>query len=299
MATRQAIEKAVRDGAQRAQQFYLRSQQPTTYAGTFQGYLLAEGDSWFDYPLYEDVVESLENDYGYKVKSVAHHGDTVTGMAYDPSQLRRLNELFRDMKDANRKPRAIILSGGGNDVVDALTVLLNHRGSGLSPVNTSVEAGVLHEQIPLALGHLIGAAQSLSQQHFGEVRPIVIHGYAPPVPDGRGYPFLGLGLSGPWIKPAFAQRGWVTQDPQSDTELLANAQAVAGLINTFNRQVLPTVVAAAGPGVSYVDVRNALRSDPPSYRQDWRDEMHATSTGFQAVAALFDAAIRTAAPTIP
>jgi len=162
-----------------------------------------------------------------------------------------------------------------------------------------VEAGVLHEQIPHALGHLIGAVQTLSQQHFGEVRPILIHGYAPPVPDGRGYPFLGLGLSGPWIKPAFAQRGWVTQEPQSDTELLANAQAVAGLINTFNRQVLPTVVAAAGPGVSYVDVRSALRSDLPSYRQDWRDEMHATSTGFQAVAARFDAAIRTAAPTIP
>jgi hypothetical protein len=299
MATRQAIEKAVQDGARRAQQFYLRSQQPMTYAGPFQGYLLAEGDSWFDYPVYEDVVEALENDYGYKVKSIAHHGETVTNMAYDPSQLRRLNELFRDMKDANRKPRAIILSGGGNDVVDALAVILNHRGSGLDPVNASVEAGVLDEQLPLALGHLIGTVQSLSQQHFGEVRPILIHGYAPPVPDGRGYALLGLGFSGPWIKPAFAHRGWVTQDPQPESELLANAQAVAGLINAFNTRVLPAVAAAAGPDVTYVDVRGALRSDLPSYRQDWRDEMHATSRGFKAVAARLDAAIRTAAPTIP
>ena len=299
MATRQAIERAVQEGAERAQQFYLRSQQPMTYAGLFQGYLLAAGDSWLDYPFYEDVAESLENDYGYKVKSVAHHGDTVTSMAYDPSQLRRLNGLFEDMKDANRKPRAIILSGGGNDVVDALAVILNHRGSGLGPVNASVEAGVLHEQLPLALGHFIGAVRGLSRQHFGVGPPILIHGYAPPVPDGRGFPFLGLGLSGPWLKPAFAQRGWVTRDPQPEPELLANARAIAGLINTFNTQVLPAVAAASGPDVSYVDVRGALRSDLPNYRQDWRDEMHATSQGFKAVAAVLDAAIRTAAPTIP
>jgi hypothetical protein len=48
-----------------------------------------------------------------------------------------------------------------------------------------------------------------------------------------------------------------------------------------------------------VDVRGALRSDLPNYLQDWRDEMHATSQGFKAVAAVLDAAIRTAAPTIP
>lgn len=297
MATRQAIEKAVAEGGQRARQTYLRSLQPGTFAGQFQGYLIAEGDSWFDYPVFEDVAEALENDYGYKVKSAAHHGDTVTNMAYDPSQLRRVNELFQDMKDAQRKPRAIILSGGGNDVVDALAVLLNHRGSGLGAINASVEAGVLHEQIPLAIGSLIGAVKSLSQQHFNEARPILIHGYGAPVPDGRGYPLLGL--SGPWLKPAFAQRGWVTQDPQPDPELLANAQAIGRLIDTFNDQVLPAVASAAGPGVTYVDVRTALRSDLANYRQDWRDEMHATSTGFKAVAALFDTAIRTAAPAIP
>jgi lysophospholipase L1-like esterase len=298
MATRQAIEQAIQDGQQSAQQIYLRSVRPAALgAPPFQGYLLAEGDSWFDYPAFQDIAEALEDDYGYKVKSAAHHGDTVTDMAYDPSQLRRLQERFQDMKDANRKPRAIILSGGGNDVVDALAVLLNHRGSGLAPVNASVEAGVLHEQIPLALGRLIGAVKGLSQQHFGEVRPILLHGYAAPVPDGRGYPILGL--SGPWLKPAFARRGWVTQDPQPDPELVANAQAIAGLIDTFNDQVLPAVAAAAGASVTHVDVRSALRSDLASYRQDWRDEMHATGSGFKAVATLFDAAIRAAAPTIP
>jgi lysophospholipase L1-like esterase len=297
MATKEAIAKAVEDGRQRAVATYRRSLQPGTFAGTFQGYLIAEGDSWFDYPLFEDIVESLEDDHGYKVKSAAHHGDTVTDMAYDPSQLRRLNEIFQEMKDAKQTPRAIILSGGGNDVVGALAVLLNHRGSGLGPINASVQAGVLNEQIPLAIGSLIGAVQGLSQQHFNEARPILIHGYAAPVPDGRGYPVLGL--SGPWMKPVFAQRGWVSQDPQPDAELLANTQTIGQLINAFNDQVLPGVVAAAGPGVTYVDIRPALRNDLASYRQDWRDEMHAMSGGFKAAATLFDAAIQKAAPTIP
>jgi hypothetical protein len=160
-----------------------------------------------------------------------------------------------------------------------------------------VQAGVLHEQIPLAIGSLIGSVKSLSQQHFNEVRPILIHGYAAPVPDGRGYPVLGL--SGPWLKPVFAERGWVTQDPEPSPELLSNVQTIGALINTFNDEVLPSVVAAAGPGVTYVDVRPALRNDLATYLQDWRDEMHATTNGFKAVAALFDAAIQAAAPTIP
>lgn len=297
MATSEAIQQAVEDGRRSAERLFQRSMQPTAFTGQFQGYLLAEGDSWFDYPVFEDVAEALENEHGYDVKSAAHHGDTVTEMAYDPSQKRRLNERFKDMKDAKRVPRAIILSGGGNDVVDALAVILNHRGSGLARINTSVEAGVLHEQLPLALGHLIGSLQGLSQEHFQQVRPILVHGYAPPVPDGRGYPLLGL--SGPWLKPSFARRGWVGQDPQPEPELLANAQAIGALINAFNDQVLPTVVAAAGPGVTYVDVRSALRSDLATYRQDWRDELHATSQGFKNVARLFDTAIKAAAPVIP
>jgi hypothetical protein len=44
------------------------------------GVLLAEGDSWFDYPL-EDVLSALEL-RGYDVESVAHMGDLIEDMAY-------------------------------------------------------------------------------------------------------------------------------------------------------------------------------------------------------------------------
>src|SRR5229473_2502907 len=44
------------------------------------GLLIAEGDSWFDYP-FHDVLRLLEDDHGYDVESVAHRGDTVEDMA--------------------------------------------------------------------------------------------------------------------------------------------------------------------------------------------------------------------------
>jgi hypothetical protein len=295
--TPQELAAAVEGGRDRAAAVHARARRPVALAAPFAGYLLAEGDSWFDYPLFEDVIEALEEDHGYKVSSAAHAGDTVTSMAYDAVQLRRLNDRFRDMKEAGRKPRAILVSGGGNDVVAALRVILNHRASGLPALNASVAAGVLQEQIPLAIASLIGSINGFSQQHFGELRPVLIHGYAAPMPDGRGYPLLGL--AGPWLKPAFAERGWVSQDPQPTPELLANAKAIGDLIELFNEGVLPQVAAAAGANVGYVDVRAALRSDLAVYEQDWRDEMHATKSGFKAVAALIDSRIRAVAPTIP
>jgi hypothetical protein len=37
------------------------------------GFLVAAGDSWFDYPLY-DVLKLLDDNYGYNVESSAHRG---------------------------------------------------------------------------------------------------------------------------------------------------------------------------------------------------------------------------------
>ncbi|MGH8603171.1 MAG: hypothetical protein ACREXR_10480, partial [Gammaproteobacteria bacterium] len=46
------------------------------------GVLVAEGDSWFDYP-WNDVLSLLEDYHGYDVSSVAHRGDRVEHMAYN------------------------------------------------------------------------------------------------------------------------------------------------------------------------------------------------------------------------
>ena len=61
------------------------------------GVLIAEGDSWFDYPM-NDVLEALEDNHGFDVESVAHAGDNVEDMAYSSGQFeqfaRRLEKLL-------------------------------------------------------------------------------------------------------------------------------------------------------------------------------------------------------------
>src|SRR5438093_480908 len=61
---------------------------PTAEAAVMStaGVLVAEGDSWFDYP-FHDVLEELEDRHGYDVESVAHHSDRIEEMAYGGNQL--------------------------------------------------------------------------------------------------------------------------------------------------------------------------------------------------------------------
>ena len=112
--------------------------------------LVAEGDSWFDYPLH-DILSMLEDEHGYDVESVAHKGDRVEEMAYADGQLvefsRRIEKLLR-----NRKvPKAILLSGGGNDIAgDEFGMLLNHAVSPIPGLNESIVAGVIDQRIRTA-----------------------------------------------------------------------------------------------------------------------------------------------------
>jgi hypothetical protein len=294
-----AVARAAEGGRKRADAIVNRSAAIAAAAGPFMGYLIAEGDSWFDYPAFQDIVEALENDYNYDVRSAAHHGDTVTSMAYEPTQLLKVHDVFKDLADDGKRARAILVSGAGNDVVDSLFTLLNHAASGLPPVNESVVEGVLREQVTTALVSLLESIGVFSKTYFGELRPIVIHGYSSPVPDGRGYPLLGL--SGPWLKPVFARRGYVTADPQPLAELERNRDVMASMMKVFNDEVLPAVATTVGAHVHYVDVRAALTSVVPgdAYKASWRDEMHATKAGFKAIADLISKEIVAAAPTLP
>src|SRR5262245_21786807 len=79
------------------------------------GVLVAEGDSWFDYP-FHDVLQMLEDEYLYDVESVAHKGDTVEDMAHSGGQFDAFARLLEKLIRQGRVPNAILLSGGGHDV---------------------------------------------------------------------------------------------------------------------------------------------------------------------------------------
>jgi lysophospholipase L1-like esterase len=244
------------------------------------GVLVAEGDSWFDYPLH-DVLEMLEDEHGFDVESVAHRGDRIEDMAFAPGQLedfsRRLEKLLR----TGRVPRAILLSGGGNDIAgEEFGMLLNHASSPIAGLNEDVVRGVVDVRIRTACVAIIAAITGICRRYLGRAVPIVTHGYACPVPDGRG--FLGgfWILPGPWLEPGFREKGF--------GDRAVNTAIMQDLIGRFNAMLQS--VAAQFAHVHYLDLRPVLPNDS-RYRTYWANELHPSTRGYALVANEFATAI--------
>ena len=245
--------------------------------------LIAEGDSWFDY-LWFDILDTLEDEYGYDVESTARAGDRVETMAYDQSQLTKFRKALEKVVRRHEVPKAVLLSGGGNDVAgEQFFMLLDHAASPAPGLNADVVRGIVDVRVRDAYIVLIAAITRLCETTAGQVIPIVVHGYDRPVPDGRGFgdAWPIPGLPGPWLRPGFTLKGFTSDS--------GNKAIVADLIDRFNRMLKG--VAAQFPHVRYVDLRGTLSSGA-NYRDWWSDELHPTKQGFMAVAARFAAAIR-------
>jgi GDSL-like lipase/acylhydrolase family protein len=245
------------------------------------GVLVAEGDSWFDYP-WHDVLRMLEDHHGYDVESVAHKGDTIESMAYG-GQLEELTRTIEKLLRQGIIPSAILLSGGGNDVAGGeFRMLINHARSAHPGLNEQVITGVIDERVFDAYVTILTGVTMVCRQRTGRIIPIVIHGYGRPVPDGRGV-LGGWGpLPGPWLQPGFRDKGFGT--------LTTCAKMAADLLDRFNAMLRRLAALPEFGHVRYVDVRDDL-SNGADYRTWWGNELHPTRRGFEVVAERFAAAI--------
>ncbi|MDP9361063.1 MAG: hypothetical protein M3P29_06380 [Acidobacteriota bacterium] len=255
---------------------------------TTAGVLVAEGDSWFDYPLH-DILRVLEDDYHYDVRSVAHKGDPLESMAYDKGQLEELTRTLEKLLAANQVPAAILLSGGGDDMAgDEFGMLLNHADSKIEGWNEDILRGLIDVRIKAAYVTVIEAVTKVCRDRTKQVIPIVIHGYDYAVADGRGF-LGGWGpLPGPWLQPGFREKGY------PDSALQTRIDLIVQLIDRFHdmQQSLLQVFARPGYEVRHVDLRNTLSHSISNYRHWWANEIHPSEQGWNAVAAKIEAGIR-------
>lgn len=243
------------------------------------GVLIAEGDSWFDYP-FHDVLKMLEDVHDYDVESVANKGDRVEDMAYAEGQLEAFTRRLEKVIRRGDVPRAILLSGGGNDMTgEVLATLLNHANSPRVGLNEDIVRGAIDQRLRFSYLTILEAVSSVCRKSLGKDLPIVIHGYDYPVPDGRGF-LGGWGpLPGPWLQPAMNRKGYL--DAQQNLALMK------ALIDRFNKMLalLPKV-----PGLGHVrhlDLRGTLQDS--NYKKDWGNELHPTARGFREIADAFAA----------
>src|SRR5215470_17645715 len=171
------------------------------------GFLVAAGDSWFDYP-FHDVLKILDDDYGYDVESVAHKGDPIEKMAYVGGQLDDFARKLEKVLGHGATPKAALLSGGGNDVAgNEFGMLLN---SALSPIpgwDAQILDGVINDRIFTAYVQMLSSMTQICVKKIGHTVPILIHGYDYPVPDGRGF-WGGWPFPGPWLEPGFREKNF-------------------------------------------------------------------------------------------
>ncbi|MGQ0648959.1 MAG: GDSL-type esterase/lipase family protein [Gemmatimonadaceae bacterium] len=243
------------------------------------GVLVAEGDSWFDYPGL-DVLNSLEDNHGYDVETVAHAGDRVEDMAYGGSQLldfrRRLEKVLR----SGRVPRAILLSGGGNDIAgDEFAVLLDHKGSVFAGINDDIARAVIEQRIKFSYITIVAEITRICEEIIGSKVPVVTHGYDYPIPDGRGYKWGFLTFAGPWLQPGFHQKGFRNQKE--------NAALMVELMDRFNAMMASLKGVPSLGHVRHVDLRGVLSASPSNYEKYWDNELHPTKRGFELVALKF------------
>jgi hypothetical protein len=242
------------------------------------GVLVAEGDSWFDYP-WHDILRLLEDDYTYDVDSVAHKGDRVEEMAYSGGQLEEFTRHIEKLLRRNVVPKAILLSGGGNDVAgDEFGMLLNHAASPKPGLNENILTGVIDERVQAAYVTILISVTELCVAKTGRKLPILLHGYDYPVPDGRGFAGGWWFLPGPWLEPGFREKGF----PAMRERLAVMHQ----LIDRFNGMLERVAALPEMSHVKYVNLRGTLHTGR-DYKNDWANELHPTLHGFELVTAKF------------
>lgn len=244
-------------------------------AGT-KGWLIAEGDSWFDYPG-TDLLNALQQS-AYDVESVARAGDRVEMMAFGRGQLDKFAAAVEKVIGSGHTPKAILLSGGGNDMAGSeFGFLINHAGSPKQGFNDSVVRGVIDERVRDAYVWIIRTITDLCQKMLKQKVRIILHGYGYPIPDGDGV-LGGWGpLPGPWLRPGFIEKGF--------NSLAQNTDMMRTLMDRFNNMLKS--VAGDFAHVRYVNLRDVL----PATKTLWANELHPKDTGFKLAAKEIEKAI--------
>ncbi len=250
-------------------------------------FLIAEGDSWFALPdvffFYPcDIINQLES-FGYEIESVAGRGQRLQDMVKHTGPIK--NKIKK-----NKKPKAILFSGGGNDVLGRLPQMLNEGGYG-KPVINIHKAKQVVTCIEEQYEQWLCSVTKICKKHHRTKIPILIHGYGYVVPNNQQtfYPWV-------WLYPHFRRK--------KQMNLQANTTALAVLMDLFNKMLSNLPKKGKLNHVKYIDVRDCLsnslvcRDNPEEnytetnlcnaeFQMDWNDEIHPTSDGFLKIAKKF------------
>lgn len=234
--------------------------------------IVAEGDSWFDYPLSMDIIDWLGVE-GYAIKNFATRGDELENMIYgteeDDNKTGKKTSLDKTL-DAIRKfkPRFVLFSGGGNDVVgENMINYLNHQRSGEPLFRRDQFKAYIEGYVKDAICYFIEKILAVDSGI-----DILMDGYAYARPNGKAYSRLWRKWAGPWILPSMHMKNILKK---SDHENI-----VKDMVDIFN-DMLQTIDDKY-TNFHYIDLRPYFNKD-----DQWDNEIHLTDEAYRSAANIY------------
>ena len=258
-------------------------------------HFLAEGDSWFTIA----AIPSSNLLFGLRlarwtlILNLAYPGDTIRRM----SDLSGHKDLVRFLAKRNFCSRfdALVLSGGGNDVIDDAAKLIHvvptPGADPRDPASYIDEArlGQLLTDIQDGYKRIIDLRDSATSLSQGA--PAFLHTYDYATPRNAPARFLGtVAIKGPWLWPVFKGSGLEVALQQRIAERLIDrlAEALLALDSDHGTD------AHKLPAFHVIDTRHTLVPANPAdvgTSNDWLNEIHPNMVGYDKIAARLSEAV--------
>jgi hypothetical protein len=249
--------------------------------------IVAEGDSWFDYPVKGDLLDALRKRHGYTIYEASKAGALMEDMVYGVEREfwgSEKPQIFRTVDLVVRhRPSLVLISGGGNDLAGPeLSTVINRKAAGVPALRTEVIDYLIFNVLRRAYEVFIGTINQVAND-LGFSVQILGHSYDFPNPDGRGYSITnvipGFSFVGPWLKPSFDRKGFSVGEGQ------------AMLVEIMTKlRTMQEGLEQRHPNFSAINFQGTLK---PDSLIDWDNELHPTWSGFTRLAALMDEKIQT------
>ncbi|MDP3084004.1 MAG: hypothetical protein Q8N44_09980 [Rubrivivax sp.] len=280
--------------------------------------LLAEGDSWFTLGTLKLAKASnllIEQQFGPStaIVSCAYPGDTLQHVVDGINDV----DFDRVLREPNfaRWWEAILVSAGGNDLIDAAGQRAVNADGSPAPLAarlllTQAEAATVNAGVSGPLRYISEAGwtelANYLRLNFGQLverrdqgpsagRPIVVHTYSVPVVRPSGT----VGASEGWLFPAFRDYGIPAADSQAVAEelferlrlLLLGLDSASGQIHAL-------------PHFHTFDSARLVNLTPASPQStgnsgDWINEIHPSRNGYRKIGKVMGAWIDTLLTTYP
>jgi len=252
--------------------------------------LVSEGDSWFNFPLLiKDVIDQLGSTY--TIKSLGAAGDTAQNMIYGQEKRKR-KEFLLALKEQKSVVKAFLFSGAGNDIIGenpdtqkpVLIELLNEFNGDIEDVIGHINVEELNARIDFLEKAYTSLISEIRAEDGLKLLPIIIHGYdyAFPYPSSDADPRNPIyAKNDQWLGSAFRVKN--IEHPKLQQEI------IRALIDRLYDLLEKLTGQSESTGLWLVDCRGAL----PTV-ENWNDEIHANSDGFNVIASRFNTVLEKA-----